>query len=293
MITRSRDPGPTGVAHGGISIMSRIEDSSMKEIAFPNPESFEVMAVQISVQNVERKINVISAYLPPGYTVTRGRAGLQHINDLILHLKGVSPESYFVLGGDFNQWEAHTSVEDYPDIVEALSPPTRNNRVIDRVFLNLEHENAACFAPLETERDEDGISLSSDHRVQLVKASISKKPRPVWKKITFRPYNELAAENFLNAIKLEDWHNVLHASGSNAKAGAFQSVLDELMDRFFPYKTIRKKDDDLPWLNETARKKIKRKKACFKYESRSPRWYALRKDLTDYLETRRLKFLEE
>ena len=64
------------------------------------------------------------------------------------------------------------------------------------------------------------------------------------------------------------------------------------MDTFFPSKTVRRKANDLPWFNETARKKVKKKKAVYRSEGRSPRWWAICRDLDSYLDKRQEKFLE-
>ena len=181
---------------------------------------------------------------------------------MVLHIKNLSLDNFFIPAGDFNQWQAQSAVEDYPDIVEVCSPPTKNNRNIDRIFLNWQHNvDAECFPPLKTEVVK-GQQTFSDHRVQVARASIDKKKKSEWKKIRFLPYSEAAAFDFLTAIGMESWETVLLVQGSNAKGNTLQAVLDGLIDHFFPMKTIWRKHDDLPWINETALKKIRRKKAC-------------------------------
>ena len=64
------------------------------------------------------------------------------------------------------------------------------------------------------------------------------------------------------------------------------------MDLHFPTKTIRRKESDLPWLNSTAMKMIRKKGAVFKAEGPSPRWEALREKLDKYLDARKQDFLQ-
>ena len=146
--------------------------------------------------------------------------------------------------------------------------------------------------PLETEETEAGNLRRSDHNIVLTSARLDRLKRPVWKKFSFRPFNEAAAAHFRSWAESQDWSEVLRATGSNEKARKLQLALDWAMDEFFPIKTIRRKEDDLPWINDTALKKIKKKKAVFKDEGRSRRWKAIEKDLDKYLEKQRLKFLD-
>ena len=85
-----------------------------------------------------------------------------------------------------------------------------------------------------------------------------------------------------------DWNEVYRANGSNEKVRRFKMILEYY---FFPLKKVRKKDDDLPWFNDVARKKVKKKKAIYKAEMRSPRWKAVAADLDSYLNKRKEKFL--
>ena len=292
-IMLNREQGPHGVSHGGVAILGKDSRLKMKQIDFPNPEKFEVLPVKVSVREVKKGVTIIGVYIPPGYSVSRGRACLQHVNDLVLHLRQTSATDDFVcVCGDFNQWEINASLEDFPDLEEAITPPTRNNRRIDRVFANWDIVGAACLPPLEAVSD-DGNVTHSDHKVQLVRALLNKKEPVVWKKITFRPYTETAAAAFKKDIASETWSTVMDAIGSNSKANAFQATLDTLMDKHFPQKTIRRKNDDLPWFNEVAKKKAKRKRAVFRAEAKSDRWVALQLDLEEYLEKRRQIYLSK
>lgn len=64
------------------------------------------------------------------------------------------------------------------------------------------------------------------------------------------------------------------------------------MDHFFPLNTVKKKSVDLPLLNDTAKKMIKRKKGIFTSESRSSRWRRARYNLDRYQDKRKQIFLQ-
>ena len=72
---------------------------------FPNPEKFEVLPLSVTLAGVGRKLFVVAAYIPPGYTVGRGRACLQHIADIVLMIKNRHDDPLLLVAGDFNQWD--------------------------------------------------------------------------------------------------------------------------------------------------------------------------------------------
>ena len=295
LFTRNRPPNIAGFSHGGIAIVTRESCSKFKVFDFPNPDGYEVMAVSGSVLKLSRKVFIIACYMPPNYRVPRAKGCFEHVNNLILEIKATEANALICLAGDFNQWEIEKPLEDFPDLGEVLTGPTRNNRRIDRTFTNWNEgiRSFCCLKPLEADLPgEDGVVPTSDHLVQLVEATFPRKHPIKWEKFTYRPYKEDSAGAFASALRDQDWSTVVSADGSNSKARAFQMIIDDHMDHFFPLKTVKRKSDDLPWLNNTARKMIRRKKAIFKSESRSTRWRRARYDVERYLEKRRLIFLE-
>ena len=71
-----------------------------------------------------------------------------------------------------------------------------------------------------------------------------------------------------------------------------QRTLDNLMDRHFPLKTVKKKESDLPWFNGVARKMVRKKQAIYKSEGHSARWKQVSEKLENYLENGRQCFLK-
>lgn len=295
LFARNRPVGNAGFSHGGVAIVALDSASKLKPYDFPNPDNFEVLAVVGKLAGVERPIALIVVYVPPNYDVPRGKACLDYVCDLVQDIKRKFRDTLICIGGDFNQWKIEDALLDFPEIAEVITPPTRKDRRIDRVFCNW-HENVvdvACLAPLDAENAAGDRVASSDHKVQFVASWLEKKPAVEWEKFTFRPYNEKSAKAFIAEMKNRAWHDVFEAEGSNDKAAVLQSTLDNMMDRFFPLKTVKRRTDDLPWFNETAKKKVEKKKAVFKAESRSARWKALRDDLDSYLEKRKEIFLQK
>ena len=291
-LTLNRPAGRAGYSHGGVAIIYKDSAATAKVLPFPNHENFEVLCAQLNVRGIKRKLFVIAAYMPPGYRVGRAKACIRHISNLILHIKDKFKDPLISLSGDFNQWEIEKAVEDFPDMLENSGGPTRKDRIIDRCFCNWNDciISTTVRAPLETE-SQDGLSRKSDHKVVLTCSNIEKIPPPNWQIYKYRAFSKEGAKGFIDWASSQEWLDVLNASGSNDKVRKFQAIIDDASDHFFPLKTIRRKQDDLPWINEAARKKIRKKKAVYKDENRSPRWKAIDAELERYLEKRKVKYL--
>ena len=295
IFTRSRPPGNAGFSHGGVAIITRDISTSFKEITFPNPDEYEVLVIVGHIAKVLRKVVLVVAYMPPNYAVPRAKECFKYINGLFHEIKRSHHGALICLGGDFNQWDINDAVLDFPEIVEVMTGPTRNERRIDRLFLNWPEAvvDHSVLNPLDAENASGERLSTSDHKVQFVSSVLQMKEPVVWEEFTFRPYNETAAENFREEMKNTDWSDVISAIGSNDKARVFQSILDDMMNRHFPWKTVKKKSSDLPWFNQTAKKKVRKKKAVFRDEGKSDRWKALAADLEEYLSKRREVFLQK
>ena len=289
----NRAPSTNGVAHGGVAVISRNSCTGVTPFLFPNPEAFEVLPLQLKEFSIARRFFVIAAYIPPGYAVPRGKACLEHIRNIVLHIKNTSQDPYILVAGDFNQWDISGALADYPDIMEVVTPPTRLDRHIDKMFLNWHDEvtESGCIPPLES--DQVGGSITySDHRVQYACARLQRRDPVRWETFTYRPFTNAGADGFVAEISSVDWSGVCGQPDANAKATSLQHIIDDANTRHFPLKTIRRKKGDLPWIDSRAMKMINKKKAVYKAEGNSDRWKALRDSLDGYLARRQDAYLE-
>ena len=238
IITKNRKP-VNGLSHGGVAVLSFASQTKMKEYCFPNPENFEVLIVEATVKHLPRKVYVLAAYVPPGYNVQRGRGCLEHINNAVLDIKSKVTDPYFCIAGDFNQWPVQEYLDDYPDISEIVTPPTRKDRRIDKIFLNCDTTERTCHPPLETEGED--MVRRSDHLVQFCRAELPGKAFAKWRKVTSRPFTSSGAASFKEELAAESWASVKSAAGPNAKEQAYQSVIDRLLDKHFPKKGLENK----------------------------------------------------
>ena len=178
-------------------------------------------------------------------------------------------------------------------MVEIQTPPTRGDRNIDRIFNNWPEDttDSGCVPPLETELVGEAKTYS-DHNIQYTCARLLKREKVVWETFTHRPYNDKSADSFKRDIAAADWSPVLSSRGSNDKAGKYQSIVDDLIQRNFPLKVVKRKETDLPWFNGKARKMTRKKQAIYKSEGKLDRWLRMQEKVDNYLEVRREAFLD-
>lgn len=134
--------------------------------------------------------------------------------------------------------------------------------------------------PLEVELGAQGAK--SDHRVAYATATLPRLRQFDWITYQYRYYNEESAKLFGNWLASYDWADLVQAEGSNLKAEMYQGAVNQVMERFFPLITVRRKSSDCPCINTQIRKLIRRRKGIYKREGRSEKWRWLKK-VTDEL----------
>ena len=258
----------------------------------PNPEGYEVLASISSLPGYSRKLLCVGCYLPPNYPVPKGKAALEHIENVIRDLKRTYQDPFILVGGDFNQWEVGEALSDFPDLREVDVGPTRGSRCIDRIFSNFGRSITDCgtVPPLEPEPGHQGSR--SDHRVAFMRAELPKARSFEWVSYQYRFFNPKAVEDFGGWLACHDWADVVQAEGSNQKATIYQEAVTGAMETFFPLITVRKKSTDCPWMNRRIRRLIRRRKGVYRREGRSSKWRRLKKLSDELIKARRLVYLD-
>ena len=185
-------------------------------------------------------------------------------------------------------------MEDFSDIKEAQVGNTRNGRSLDRIFLNLSRSviESGTLEPLATEETDNEEARSSDHRVAYCRLDLPRRNTFTWETYTYRYFNEESKKNFKAWIVMHDWQEVLAAEGSNNKADAYQNTLNAAMDWFFPWKTIRRRSNDLPWINKAVIKRIEARKRLYWSEGgkRTALWREEQKKTADLIKSRKKEY---
>ena len=70
-VYKNRPTNARGFSHGGVAIIYRKSNVTMKPLEIPNPDDFERLVAVGTVRGHARKLAVVAIYLPPNYTASR------------------------------------------------------------------------------------------------------------------------------------------------------------------------------------------------------------------------------
>ena len=98
---RNRPFTERGLSHGGVAIVYKRSDFTFRNYEFENEENYEIVAAVDSMPGHSRKMIIVACYLPPGYSVGRGRGALHFMEDLLMEMKQKYSDPFILVGGDF------------------------------------------------------------------------------------------------------------------------------------------------------------------------------------------------
>ena len=80
---RNREANVRGFSHGGVAIIYKDSVCSLNRMKLHNPHDFEVIAASGVIKGCQRKIVIIASYIPPNYSVGRGKAAMDFVACLL------------------------------------------------------------------------------------------------------------------------------------------------------------------------------------------------------------------
>ena len=89
---------------------------------------------------------------------------------------------------------------------------------------------------------------------------------------------------------MQDWTSVISATTPTKKVCALDCILERLLDECFPQKVFCIKSSDDPWINQSIKKLVKKRKREFKKNGRSARWKQLKKETNEEIENAKKEF---
>ena len=261
---------------GGVSIIYSKSRCSFKERRITG-NKYELVAAVGRIGRLQRQVAIFCVYLEPKLRAAELEALNELLADQILQLKAKGDPLIYI-GGDLNRKSLEPAIQDFNDIKQANFDATRRGACLDIVFTNANNISSTVLPPLTSR-----TGTSSDHACVLISAEELRTRNFMWIKKTTRTHTEKAVREFGDRMRNTDWNSVLPAgSDPDALVEAYQAHTTKLVDELFPYKTVRCRSNEDPWVTDGARALAKRKRRMFRREGKSRRWVKLR----DLLEAR-------
>ena len=259
---------------GGVSIIYDKSKCSLKERKIKG-NKFELVLAVGRVGKIPRQVAIFCAYLEPRMKAEELADLCEMVAGEIILMKARS-NPLIVLGGDLNRKSIETAIDNFPDIVQANSEPTRGDACLDIVYSDAQL-TPVNWPPLETPE-----GVRSDHDCVVFSGSVIREKDFVWLKKTTRKHTDAALELYGQRLREADWDSILPPRlGPDELVDRFQSWAGSLTDELFPVKTVRYRSNEAPWITDGVRRISRKKRRVYKREGKSRLWHTLqeRQDL--------------
>ena len=121
------------------------------------------------------------------------------------------------------------------------------------------------------------------------------KPRKFyWIRSKVRMRSEEGAVKFGEKLENMDWHKFFqrYENDTTLMVRMYQELTEDWMDECFPFRWVKKRSNEAPWITHGIRKNIRMRMAIFRREGRSARWKRM-KNITDALiKHKKLEYIE-
>ena len=285
-IRKDRDSRGGGVAiafNTSLITLTKLPLETLK-----NKKKYEIVAARGKLKGYKQTLTFFSCYVPPKLTKDESLEFMDLLSNAIAEAK-TSGEGWFVLGGDWNNRQLELAIEMYPDIKILLTPPTRKNRILDKVASNFGDfcKTAVCY-PLEGEKGQ-----VSDHKIVLVEAMLPRPKAFSWEVHEYLQVTQSGSKKFIELMGSEEWRDVKTAwPDQNEMVELFHNKLEHFIDSCFVWKRVRRKSTDKPWISDALRARMKRRKAIFWNEGRSELWKKVDRGIKLTIAYRKRKYEE-
>ena len=218
------------------------------------------------------RLAIASVYLPPSIDHRDLENFYDYFQTCYDILSTESPDTGFIAAGDFNpcskSFDANYLTK-YCDVnlKQVIKAPTWNSNDLD---LNLSNIGIYYNPPEPT------VPLStSGHKMVIWKAKTQHHQNRV-KKIDFRPTPSANLQHFSPFLENFNWPTVLNAKHVNDKVEEFIKTFNDMIDSYFPKKTVRLHCEDRFFMTGKIKGLLKKRDRAFK-QGRTPTFKSLQK----------------
>lgn len=270
-------------AGGGVAIAYNAARCNLKKK--PIKTCHEITCAVGKIAKIHRKFAIFTVYIPPKTKVNEMAQLCNDISDAIADVKTSLGDPVIIIGGDFNNRDISPAFIADANLELVRSGPTRSGATLDQIYTNspacLVTPEAEIYPPLESEE-----GLASDHKCVFASLRFEKVRDFEWIKTTVRLRSAQRDLTFCDELRSTDWE-FLRPLCVDGAVRAFETRMDDITNRHFPFKTFRRRSNEWPWITNAIRKKSKKKKRLYRRGGRSRAWRRLTADLEK--ETRQSK----
>ena len=228
-----------------------------------------------------QKIACCSLYSVPGSK--KKSLLLDHLSDAFHILsKRYEKGLFFILAGDTNDFDISSILNLSPNFQQIVKDYTRLDppALLDPIITTLHsfYQRPECIAPLDADRDKDGVA--SDHKIVVAKPinEINNKSNRIYRTVKVRPIPKSGIKKIEKWFIDQSWDTVYEAEDANEKAKNLQNILIAALERFFPEKERKFASDDKPWITHKIKILDRKRKRIYHLERKSSKWRKLNEE---------------
>ena len=176
----------------------------------------------------------------------------------INQLRMEHPDSQVILGADINDMKLNTLLNLDPSLKQIVRGFTnkKKDKTLDVILTDCHHmmQEPTILPPLQV--DNGKVGVDSDHQgVQVLpRTNLAWQGANLREKINVRPFPESQRAMFGVQLQNEDWTSMHNELSSTEMVDIMESKTKNMVDVFFPQKSISVGPADLPYFTEELRK---------------------------------------
>ena len=148
-------------------------------------------------------------------------------------------------------------------LVQLVDQPTRNEAILDKIVTNL----AAHYNPVEICSP---IGLS-DHRCVVMKPKAPLPRDSTSRQRVARPMRDSDIREFGQWLCDHDWSEVSSAESVTDKCSEFYSTLHQVIEIYFPQRTVKQYSHDKAWITPYIKMLVTRRQRAF-HDGKTSLW---------------------
>ena len=279
------------VVGGGVSIVYSKSRCNFRERRMTG-NKFELVAAVGRVGGYSREVAIISLYIEPRMRVADLAAMKEKLSDFILQLKTSTSSNgqgpLIFVAGDMNRRDLTDCFNDFADIEQKNYEPTRGDACLDILFSNANISQIEAMRPLVNRED-----VESDHKCIVFTAREETSKSFTWVKKIARKHTQAAMDEAGARLASANWHQILGDDNVDNMVSRFESFTGAMVDELFPWKTIRCRDNEKPWITDGIRRISRQKKRAYRRGKKSRRWHQLQERITGMIESSKLEYVSK
>ena len=243
-----------GRQHGGLACYVRSSIPILNTWTELDVIDLECMWITIQPSRLPRDFNPITiglVYHPPG---ANDWDMVSHLAKCVDTIRQKYSQTGIILCGDFNHMK-DSYLKSTCNLKQLVRNPTHKNSVIDLFYTNM---SSYYQKPIH----QPGVGLSA-HHVMTLSPEMSAFKRPVTTLVKRRKQGPKERAMLIRAVDKVNWTPLYLLPSCDEKLFAFYDVINDLMNSFIPFRTLKTNSNDKPWITEDFQKLIKKRQLHF------------------------------